>query len=565
MSSPDSFDYGDVELNPEVLSELLVIETTQLASTSIPFTEEPNPGSDGPIASTSSIKNELPKELPPTDPHSDDLFDPAFVLRVTDLEGLDAIEQHYRNAISLPNRYLHLAQSLITSRGDGRSPSPDDEPSTSRRGTQHKSSIHSIDHKVKQLDLTALVKSDAKRKARNSDDEGDEEGEKDTRRRPTLKRQRGCGPSRRSRKPPSRKVRHIKAVTTDTDTRSGIDLGVDSDDPIDFLRLTTKYQTLDIVSAPWSASSRAFGSKCLPSARPPHILLGTEDGPEVLVSMMFATTHHRAPTDPMLDLLPFHSHLPFGPLPTAAFTGNLDAPSRLPRWECSLPPSSLLYDVLDLQVVQALPAESQVVYSTYVMRSVVVQSAIRSHLEFPELVAAAELSAGPHTVVEVGCGAGNAIFPLLEQNRNPELRIHAFDYSSHAIKLVQHNTLYTSPPCGTERSPPRFGTYPPHRRLPISRRALPDILVLVFILSALHPSEWPQAISNIAQMLKPGGLLLMRDYEGGEVAHGIHWIKRILHYQNQKAVTAYGVNDNRTVTENKEMVGECYSKEYIVW
>ncbi|KAH9012000.1 hypothetical protein EDB85DRAFT_2159428 [Lactarius pseudohatsudake] len=232
MSSPDSFDYGDVELNPEVLSELLVIETTQLASTSIPFTEEPNPGSDGPIASTSSIKN----ELPPTDPHSDDFFDPAFVLRVTDLEGLDAIEQHYRNAISLPNRSLHLAQSLITSRGDGKSPSPDDEPSTSRQGTQHKSSIHSIDHKVKQLDLTALVKSDAKRKARNSDDQGDEEGEKDTHRRPTLKQQRGCGPSRRSRKPPSHKVRHIKAVTTDTDTRSGIDLGVDSDDPIDFLR-----------------------------------------------------------------------------------------------------------------------------------------------------------------------------------------------------------------------------------------------------------------------------------------------------------------------------------------
>ncbi|KAH9020358.1 hypothetical protein EDB85DRAFT_1896227 [Lactarius pseudohatsudake] len=141
MSSPDSFDYGDLELNPEVLSELLVIETTQLASTSIPFTEEPNPGFDSPIASTSSIKN----ELPPTDPHSDDLFDPPFVLRVTDLEGLDAIEQHYRNAISLPNHSLHLAQSLITSRGDGKSPSPD-EPSTSHRGTQHKSSIHSIDH-----------------------------------------------------------------------------------------------------------------------------------------------------------------------------------------------------------------------------------------------------------------------------------------------------------------------------------------------------------------------------------------------------------------------------------
>ncbi|KAI9458141.1 S-adenosyl-L-methionine-dependent methyltransferase [Lactarius psammicola] len=132
------------------------------------------------------------------------------------------------------------------------------------------------------------------------------------------------------------------------------------------------------------------------------------------------------------------------------------------------------------------------------------------HLEFPELVAAAELSAGPRTVVEVGCGAGNAIFPLLEQNRNPELRIHAFDYSSHAIKLVQHNTLYTSPPCGTITASvwDLSSVSPPPDLMPRSA----DILVLVFVLSALHPSEWPRAISNIAQILKPGGLVLMRDY-----------------------------------------------------
>ncbi|KAH9019631.1 S-adenosyl-L-methionine-dependent methyltransferase, partial [Lactarius pseudohatsudake] len=132
------------------------------------------------------------------------------------------------------------------------------------------------------------------------------------------------------------------------------------------------------------------------------------------------------------------------------------------------------------------------------------------HLEFPELVAAAELSAGPRTVVEVGCGAGNAIFPLLEQNRNPKLCIHAFNYSSHAIKLIQHNTLYTSPPCGTITASvwDLSSTLPPPDLAPRSA----DILVLVFVLSALHPSEWPQAISNIAQMLKPGRLLLMRDY-----------------------------------------------------
>ncbi|KAH9020359.1 hypothetical protein EDB85DRAFT_1896228 [Lactarius pseudohatsudake] len=170
----------------------------------------------------------------------------------------------------------------------------------------------------------------------------------------------------------------------------------------------------------------------------------------------------------MLDLLLFHSHLPFGPLPTAAFTGNLDALSRLPR-----------DSALDIFL----------------------KNRKWSHLEFLELVATAELSAGPHTVVEVRCGAGNAIFPLLEQNRNPKLHIHAFDYSSHAIKLVQHNTLYTSPPCGmiTPSVWDLSSASPPPDLAPCSA----DILVLVFVLSALHPSKWPQAISNIVQAVNP--------------------------------------------------------------
>jgi len=81
---------------------------------------------------------------------------------------------------------------------------------------------------------------------------------------------------------------------------------------------------------------------------------------------------------------------------------------------------------------------------------------------------------------------------------------------SHAIKLVQHNTLYTSPPCGTITASvwDLSSAAPPPGLAPRSA----DILVLVFVLSALHPSEWPRAVSNIAQILKPGGLVLMRDY-----------------------------------------------------
>jgi tRNAThr (cytosine32-N3)-methyltransferase len=41
------------------------------------------------------------------------------------------------------------------------------------------------------------------------------------------------------------------------------------------------------------------------------------------------------------------------------------------------------------------------------------------------------------TVIHFRVGAGNSIFPLLSENLNPDLSICAYDYSSHAVKLVQ--------------------------------------------------------------------------------------------------------------------------------
>ncbi|KAI0792218.1 S-adenosyl-L-methionine-dependent methyltransferase [Abortiporus biennis] len=132
------------------------------------------------------------------------------------------------------------------------------------------------------------------------------------------------------------------------------------------------------------------------------------------------------------------------------------------------------------------------------------------HLEFPELVKAAEPNAGKITIAEIGCGAGNAVFPLLAANQNTELSLLAFDYSAQAVKLVQSNPLYTSPPVGSIRADV----------WDLSSPSLPpgvepgsvDIVTLVFVLSALHPAEWAQAIQNIHRILKPGGLVVMRDY-----------------------------------------------------
>jgi len=118
------------------------------------------------------------------------------------------------------------------------------------------------------------------------------------------------------------------------------------------------------------------------------------------------------------------------------------------------------------------------------------------HQEFPELVDAAKSDAGPMKIVEIGCGAGNSVFPLLSSNENPDLSLYAYDYSSHAVKVVQHHPLYLDPPLGTIHASVWDLT---------SKDTLPDgleegtvdIVILVFVLSALHPDEWARAIANV--------------------------------------------------------------------
>ncbi|KAF7309563.1 Methyltransferase-like protein [Mycena indigotica] len=132
------------------------------------------------------------------------------------------------------------------------------------------------------------------------------------------------------------------------------------------------------------------------------------------------------------------------------------------------------------------------------------------HNEFSELVSATESNAGPVSIVEVGCGVGNSVFPLLSENSNPQLALHAFDYSQQAVKILQENPLYSAPPMGTIDAAVWDLTSDtlPEQIIPSSA----DIVIMVFVFSALSPNEWLQAVSNVHRILKPGGLVLFRDY-----------------------------------------------------
>ena len=44
--------------------------------------------------------------------------------------------------------------------------------------------------------------------------------------------------------------------------------------------------------------------------------------------------------------------------------------------------------------------------------------------------------------MQVGCGVGNTVFPILEVNTHPDTRVYACDFSSTAVDLVKQHPDY---------------------------------------------------------------------------------------------------------------------------
>jgi tRNAThr (cytosine32-N3)-methyltransferase len=133
--------------------------------------------------------------------------------------------------------------------------------------------------------------------------------------------------------------------------------------------------------------------------------------------------------------------------------------------------------------------------------------------EFPILSKVTQVDAGRVIVLEVGAGAGNTAFPILANNQNPNLKIHACDFSKTAVDVIRESEAYDSKHIQSDVWDVTSEELPPG----LSAGSV-DIVLMIFIFSALAPTQWQQAVRNTHRLLKPGGEVLFRDYGRGDLA-----------------------------------------------
>ncbi|KAF9084473.1 hypothetical protein BGX29_010151 [Mortierella sp. GBA35] len=107
--------------------------------------------------------------------------------------------------------------------------------------------------------------------------------------------------------------------------------------------------------------------------------------------------------------------------------------------------------------------------------------------------------------LEVGCGVGNFIFPVLE--RNERLFMYACDFAPHAIELVKQHEDYKQGRCSA---------FVCDLTKDLLTETIPagslDIVSSIFVLSAIPAEKLEAAVRNIRDVMKPGGMLCFRDY-----------------------------------------------------
>ncbi|KAG6505250.1 hypothetical protein ZIOFF_037604 [Zingiber officinale] len=150
-------------------------------------------------------------------------------------------------------------------------------------------------------------------------------------------------------------------------------------------------------------------------------------------------------------------------------------------------------------------------------------------------------SVEPKTVLEVGCGVGNTLFPLLVSF--PNVFVHACDFSPRAVALVKENGAFASDRLNTfvcDVTKDELSTTILPSSVDIVTMfeldyqivyfiiqmiysfvdSIGDYLISwqIFMLSAVSPINMPAVLQNVRTIIKPNGYVLFRDYAVGDFA-----------------------------------------------
>ncbi|KAK2398826.1 putative methyltransferase family protein [Trifolium repens] len=118
---------------------------------------------------------------------------------------------------------------------------------------------------------------------------------------------------------------------------------------------------------------------------------------------------------------------------------------------------------------------------------------------------------GKKVILEVGCGAGNTIFPVIASY--PDAFVYACDFSPRAIELVKMHEDFKESHVHTFVSDLTADD--------LCKEITPssvDIVTMIFMLSAVSPEKMPLVLQNIRKVIKPNGYVLLRDYATGDLA-----------------------------------------------
>ncbi|XP_041806321.1 mRNA N(3)-methylcytidine methyltransferase METTL8 [Chelmon rostratus] len=110
-------------------------------------------------------------------------------------------------------------------------------------------------------------------------------------------------------------------------------------------------------------------------------------------------------------------------------------------------------------------------------------------------------------ILEVGCGVGNSVFPIVNSIKETNAFLYCCDFSPCAIQLVKDHPDYDDSVCHAFvhdicEEMASF-PFPPHSL---------DVILTVFVLSSIHPDRIQGVVNRLSTYLKHGGIFLFRDY-----------------------------------------------------